>query len=692
MCAAPKKPDIERAELADGSIVCWPREYGHLEEPTTPSPKATENRQRVVAALKDCQRTAESSEYAGGLPDFTGRYEGPQSLCCINQAGFYLVVWWSYADAERGGTTKRSWFYGAEFDEAVGRFVLHQPHDPSQKVADLLVVAFGSTMEITFDWYPEVGGPKDVLVRYSLRATLSDRAVEAIRRQLPAKPHPVVLGGIESEHSPLAPAVAERYVRGLEGEAVKDGLQRLFREEVTHTAESWAEIAKAILPITKTLEELFREDIKRDRRDTDPSSPPVLNPSRDARLQARVRYTIQEVLHGHSITLDVGKGAEAQTAALYEWFQRGLYYNHKGTGGSPNRRFDDVVRDWLGVNPIGEHGYDLELDLEGLVVEAAVPMGKKIEKIVEKLGKKIPGGSSKRISKWISNKVKVNVGVRALTGSLTIKSHGLVQNWEATYWVFFTAAGGGQGRTNAGHRYLRGTGTTKTNLEWRAQHFPGAFTVLAGEAARDEHGVLRDHQLIWIADGSHPSEPSIQLLFDHVETDLTASSLGIGWGDILDPNELEDAPPTPVEPKLFSYSAKYARADDIHFTLGSATVLEDGRRLLRIFAANELAALRDASCSVTFDGFADRLGGAGYNDVLSEMRAENTKTALQDCLDRTVAAAMTVHGHGERVLELLDEVFDFPDDSAAPEWRRVFVVLHGEASVELVVRDLKDVE
>lgn len=99
-----------------------------------------------------------------------------------------------------------------------------------------------------------------------------------------------------------------------------------------------------------------------------------------------------------------------------------------------------------------------------------------------------------------------------------------------------------------------------------------------------------------------------------------------------------------------------------------------------------------ATCSVTFDGFADRLGGAGYNDVLSELRAENTKTALQDCLDRTVAAAMTVHGHGERVLELLDEVFDFPDDSAAPEWRRVFVLLHGEASVELVVRDLKDVE
>lgn len=329
MCASPKKPDIERAELADGSIVCWPREYGHLDGPTVPSKPASENRQRVVAALKDCQRTPSSSEYAGGLPDFTGRYEGPESQCCINQAGFYLVVWWSYADPERGGAKAKSWVYGAEFDEAVGRFVVHELDDPSQKVADLVVVGFGSTLEISFDWYPDVGGPKDVLVRYSQRATLSDRAVEAIRRQLPKEPHPVVVGFLDDEHAPLAPKVAEQLVHGLEGKAVKAGLQQLFREEVTHTAESWSEIEKAILPITRTLEEIFRKDIERDGRETDPTRLPVLNPSRDARLQARVRYAIQEALHGHSITLEVGKDAEEQTATLYEWFQRGLYYNYK---------------------------------------------------------------------------------------------------------------------------------------------------------------------------------------------------------------------------------------------------------------------------------------------------------------------------------------------------------------------------
>jgi len=319
-------------------------------------------------------------------------------------------------------------------------------------------------------------------------------------------------------------------------------------------------------------------------------------------------------------------------------------------------------------------------------------LGKKLGEVVEKYGNKLPFDGGKRISKELAKRVKANVGIRALTGPLTIKSRGLAQNWEATYWVYFAVASGGSGGGKLGLRYLRGTGSAETNLEWSPEHFPGNFTVLAGQAARDQHGVLREHQLIWIATGSHPSEPSIQLLLSDIDTDLTSSALGIGWGEIMDPNALTEAPPTPIEPKIFSYSTKYVRADDVHFTLGSATVLEDGRRLLRILAANELAALRDTTTLVTFDGFADRLGSVGYNDVLSEMRAENAKTALLDCLDGTATASMTVRGHGERVLALLDDVFDFPDASAAPEWRRVFVLLHGEASVELVVRDLKDVK
>lgn len=687
MCASPKKPDIERAELADGSIVCWPREYGHLDEPTVPSKPASENRQRVVAALKDCQQTPASSEYAGGLPDFTGRYEGPESQCCINQAGFYLVVWWSYADPERGGAKAKSWVYGAEFDEAAGRFVVHEPDDPSQKVADLVVVAFGSALEITFDWYPEVGGPKDVLVRYSLRATLSDRAMEAIRRQLPKEPHPVVVGGIDSEHAPLAPTVAAGYVTALEGEAVERGLQRLFRGEVTHTAESWAEVRETIKALTVTLNEIFRPTVV---NDADEDVEPIT--AEERKTLARVRYAIQESLHGHLVTLEVGHSKEPETVSLFEWFQRALYYNQEGTGGFPNARFRHVVQTWIGAALHGQYTYDLEIDLDGIVAEASIPLGKKLGDIVEKYGSRLPFGGAKRISKQLAKKVKLNVGMRALTGPLTIKSRGLTQNWEATYWVYFAVASGGGGGARLGLRHLRGTGTAETNLKWRSEHFAGGFTVLSGHLARDKQDVLEEHQLIWIAEGSHPSEPSIQLLLNRIDTDLTACALGIGWGEIMDPSEMEEAPDTPIEPKIFSYSATYGRGTDVSFTLGSATVLEDGRRMLRMLAANELAALRDATTLVTFHGFADRLGGVGYNDVLSKMRAENAKTALLDCLDGAAGATMTVHGHGEHVLALLDEAFDFPDQSPSPEWRRVFVLVHGEASVELVIRDLKDVD
>jgi len=368
MCAAPRKPETNRAELADGSIVCWPKEYGHLEELKSPSKKATENRQRVVAALKDCQRVDASSEYAGGLPELTGRYEGPESLCCINQAGFYLVVWWSYADVT---ARKKSWCYGGDFEESTGRFVLHEVDDPS-KTVDLVVVKGGSDPEITFEWYLGNEGPTDVLVRYSLRATLSERAIEAIRQLLPAKPHPVVLGSIESEHTPLAPTQATWFVRQLEGETVKEGLQTLFREEVTHTAESWSEIRDAIKPITATLYEIFRQDLPEDQRGA--KGTPIHNTDRELRLQARVRYAIQEVLHGYSVTLEVGKAKDSQTATLYEWFQRALYYNNEGTGGSRNVRFEHVTRTWLGVNPGGNYTYEIEIELDGVVAEASIPL------------------------------------------------------------------------------------------------------------------------------------------------------------------------------------------------------------------------------------------------------------------------------------------------------------------------------
>jgi outer membrane protein OmpA-like peptidoglycan-associated protein len=423
----------------------------------------------------------------------------------------------------------------------------------------------------------------------------------------------------------------------------------------------------------------------------DPGARVIINHARDLAFRPRVRYAIQDVLHSHSLTLEIGEVREEQTATLYQWFQRSHYYNDKGTGGSPNRRFDDVVRKWLGVDD-SEYYYDLEIDLDGLVLEASLPMNKKIAEILKKHARKLPGDAADRISKWIAKKANLNVGIRAFTGTLTVKTRGRALNWEATYWVFFTAVGGGLGGGEQGGRWLGGRGTATSALPWDATHFDGSITVLAGEAARDRGGNLRDDQLVWIAEGSHPAEPSIQMLFDAIDTNLSASDLGIGWGKILDPNTIEDAPPTPTEPKIFRYTAKHARMGGVHFMLGSATVLEDGRKLVRLLAANELSALREGSCVVTFHGFADRLGGTGYNDVLSQMRAENTKTALLDCLTGSVTTHMTVQGHGERTLELLDEVFDFPDQSPSPEWRRVFVLIHGVASIELTVRDLKDVE
>jgi hypothetical protein len=131
--------------------------------------------------------------------------------------------------------------------------------------------------------------------------------------------------------------------------------------------------------------------------------------------------------------------------------------------------------------------------------------------------------------------------------------------------------------------------------------------------------------------------------------------------------------------------------DDDGFRLRSPTVLDEGRQALRVFAADELAALRDSDSVLQIVAFADRLGRRWYNDELSRSRATNTLQALRDCTGgEAMKAQIELGWYGERLLEFLDRFFDFPDNSPRPEWRRVFVMLNMTVALNLWVRDPKD--
>jgi outer membrane protein OmpA-like peptidoglycan-associated protein len=192
-----------------------------------------------------------------------------------------------------------------------------------------------------------------------------------------------------------------------------------------------------------------------------------------------------------------------------------------------------------------------------------------------------------------------------------------------------------------------------------------------------------------IAEGSG-NDASIQLVFDRdIKTGMTRSDIGWGHGWIQEEEGFEIEPSRPKRARIVKYDKEYEREDSASFQLSSATIRHDGRQDLRIFAANELALLRDPDARLDITGFADRLGGRWYNDVLSLARANNALQALQDCTGGIGATANT-KGHGERHLAALGDAMGFPDSSASPEWRRVFLVLNGVASISLRVIDLED--
>ena len=655
--------DVECKELDDGSLVCQPLEYGALDKPDS------EKKQRIVAALKDVQRAAPLSEYDMGVPQLTGRYAGRSSVCCINQAGLYLALWWSSPHF------KHVYRYHGICDLATSQFMLLDA-DTGEGAGTLSAPSEG---EITLAWNEGT----EAHTRYSKRATLSERAIEELAAVIAKGPkvHPVVSGAIIEEHRPLPPA-DEEIVELLRSKAVKKDLQAIFRHKVSHGVNP--KIRPALKPLTRRLYKAFRTDL--DHRGPVDELPHPVNPAMRPRRD-RLLYHLQEVLHGHEVTLEVGEDKTVETHTLFSWLQQAQYMNNEGSI-QPLKRFEHVVSYWLGIKPHGNYEYDLAMDVVGFAAEASVPLGKQIAKVVEKFKKKLPGDTAEKIAEWIEEKIQANAGGRVLLGTMTVESKGQPVNWKTDYWVTFFVAGGGLGGGDIETKYLKATGRTDTHLPWKAEHFSGLLSVLAGQAARDKTGKLEENQLIFVDEGSHPTEPSIQLLFDEIDTDLSNQALGLGFGWVFEPGGIDKLPPTPPKTKLHSYTTDYLASDKFDFRLGSATVTEWGRQRLRMLAAHELVQLRQRSVKVTIDGFADRLGSTGYNDVLSDSRAENAKIALHDCLGGKPAAEIKTAGYGERHLALLDEWFHFPDNSPSPEWRRVFVTIHGAASVELRVRDL----
>lgn len=675
----------------DGSLVCWAPEYAKRELPNDASTKS------VMLGVLRCQETGAIPETAD-IPNLTGRYSASASVCCVNHAGQHLQLWYSSTKGER-----HVYRYWADYLEETGVFEIREEGDPtvffdvelapgaerSKPVGHLAPIGPG---KFRIDWAEGSSGKYE---RFSDRATLPQRVIDALRGANYGDVDPVLRGWLDDEHAPLRQPAVDAVAELLKSDAFRSLLQDLFGLEVDSGNLNRDKVQIAIKKILDALGPSIAVFASAD--------------------QERVASRMMPLLVSFSVRLKGPDGGD-ETRSLFQWFQRVLYYQDNFTLGKPDADLQ-LIPQWLGVPRSAQYVYHVKAVFTVLGLEESLPFSKALsglapkgrmvlkkslaraQEAIEKFhwgwGKAIP---RKKVEEWISKKVGKKIdklltqhaGAKVLWGVVTVRSPD--DTWEATYdcYAVVGAAGTG-GAKNIEFKPLRAAGYAVSDVEINPTHFTGNFDMLTGLMADAGQNQLKGVPMTWIVDGGGTGG-KIRIIFDDVDT--KASDMDIGWGTgVISDIESDDVKrfarrKVAVGPS-FDYTEKYRQEENIYFQLGSATVRPIGRQILRIFAANELALLRDGMSALAIEGYADRVGQRWYNKTLSESRATNTRQALVDCLGDDLQASVMTNGYGEDVLQALDEMFDFPDSKPSEQWRRVFVVLNANVAATMGTNDNK---
>jgi len=597
-----KENEIKTLQYPAGDVVCWSPAYAKRElQPDDPNAPA------IVLGLFQCQMTPPDPEY-DAVSNMTGRYEGDESLCCVNQAGYHMEIWFSM----RKGARKVS-RYGADYNPlAAGERVIFEIRESGDATAFLDPATPGLTRSDPVGLLTIVGlfsfelqwsdGTMSMFRRFSPRATLSDQVIERLRDEKFGHGNPIIDGWLANEHAP----VSEKDAKRLEDVIIHD---RVDEKEPS---------------FRQLLRDLF-----------------AIEPER----QAEIHIAILAIIHVVGVDAALPFASKLVKAGKY-----GRYLAKKGVSKV--------------LDKIQEFRWDWGTTLK--------KYRKQIEsKLVDKIG-----GALAEI-------IEAHAGGKVLFGVLLVRSPD--GSWEAEYDVVAAIGAVGMGGTQLGEEPMTVKGWSESAVDWKPSNFEGNFAVLPGLMATDAHGKRAEKQMIWLLDGGGTTG-EMQLVFDEVETDASDMDLGWGYGRILELDKEDVHHTTFARRPIFEYTTEYKQQDAIQFQLGSATLRWSGRQMLRVFAANELALLRDPTSRVDVEGFADRIGQRWYNKQLSEARAANIRQALVDCLGGDLNATVETQGHGEDVLAAIGEAF-FPDEKGSEQWRRGFVVMNAQVAATLGTND-----
>lgn len=660
--------EIQRRVLADGSVVCRASRYARVEE----LPERDEK--RVVAAVHQCQDTPSTPEYTSSFPDLTGRYEGKHWMLCLNQAGFHVEAWLSPKLSGNSTANRTVIRCSGKFDEGIGKFTLEG--DRSLELID----SGGAPQSVSVEFSD---GSIDVLERFSARATLSDRMVRGLRTA--AKGELAAAAElVNAEHLPLPPSRTSLISKVLFAEELRARIQTVFRHEPI--AANRVDIQNAI----KHVERYFFA-LEPDGSLGGPRSSNWFDRTFPKADRGKIKALARGLCHCRSWTFASHNDVMTELT-VYEWLQRLDMWDESY---STIRRAKLPLIRWIGIEPEKPHKYHLNLHAVGWSLGAGIPftenlkkkLGGKLDEAFDKIGDIFIKEAAKKAIDKVLAKIDQSAGVKRLTGTLIVTN--AESGWTKAYPVDFAYAMVGSGAAFFNYnKEIVAEGWCQTETEWLPDHFPGDLTVFTGVGATWD-SKRAENQFVWTARGSGPNRGT-HLVFDKVKSDMGSDFVGHGFGQI-GPLEVETWRPPQYESRFRTevYEEQLHTEESFHFHLGSATVRDRARSLLRKMCANELAELRDADSLLRVWGYADRLGRRWYNKELSQSRAENALQAVKDCVGPKLSAKTETYGAGEDGLAVLNKFMDFPDNAATPEMRKVVIWLNASARVELKVRDRK---
>jgi outer membrane protein OmpA-like peptidoglycan-associated protein len=222
-----------------------------------------------------------------------------------------------------------------------------------------------------------------------------------------------------------------------------------------------------------------------------------------------------------------------------------------------------------------------------------------------------------------------------------------------------------------------GGGKVSTPFHWTATDFPGrvgvvdlSFGILNLSVNRGITGVF------FSGSGTFPE------LFVDFTGSFTNFGAGAGFSEFVGTVFKPGESPRQVfdMPKSTPHEGSASSAQSVHFPFGIAELTDEGRRLLRVTAAQELSMFRAGRATLIVEAHADRVDTEKFNKVLTDVRAFNTVLALKDILGKSYKVAKEEKvGLGESEAIAAGD----KDNTENPTQRRADVTLNGRVVVQL---------